>query len=200
MAGKLMTLPLRLSLRTAQLMTRAACEVGGRALSITGQAIGAVAPGWTGRASGEGAPPAPEWRQEPAEEAVSAAGVEHPPPGPDAPPPQPAVAPAAEPAAEPGTAPAPPFAEPAHVSEEPVLVLEASEPGAEDGAGADVTVVEPWVGYRDMKAKDVIDRIKTASVAELAAMRLYEARHRARQTVLAAVDRQLKLANVGRPA
>ena len=31
-------------------------------------------------------------------------------------------------------------------------------------------------------------------------MRLYEARHRARQTVLAAVDRQLKLANGGRLA
>jgi len=46
----------------------------------------------------------------------------------------------------------------------------------------------------------VIDRVRTASVAELAAVRLYEARHRARRTVLAAVDRQLKQAGGNRPA
>ena len=51
-----------------------------------------------------------------------------------------------------------------------------------------------------MNARDVIDRARLASVAELAAIELYEARHRARQTVLAAVERQLKLADVGRPA
>ncbi len=59
---------------------------------------------------------------------------------------------------------------------------------------------EPWAGYRQMNARDVIDRARLASVAELAAIELYEARHRARQTVLAAVERQLKLADVGRPA
>ena len=93
-----------------------------------------------------------------------------------------------------------PIAEPAHVSEEPELVRESAEPGAEEGAGAGITVIEPWAGYGRLNAKDVIDRARTASVAELAAMRLYEARHRARQTVLAAVDRQLRLANGGRPA
>ena len=86
------------------------------------------------------------------------------------------------------------------MSEEPELVAESAEPGAEEGAGADITVIEPWAGYGRLNAKDVIDRARTASVAELAAMRLYEARHRARQTVLAAVDRQLTLANGGRPA
>jgi hypothetical protein len=45
-----------------------------------------------------------------------------------------------------------------------------------------------------------IDRARTASVAELAAMRLYEARHRARRTVLAAVERHLKVADAGRTA
>jgi len=45
-----------------------------------------------------------------------------------------------------------------------------------------------------------VERVRTASVAELAALRLYEARHRARRTVLAAVNRQLKLAAGGRPA
>ena len=86
------------------------------------------------------------------------------------------------------------------MSEEPELVRESAEPGAEDGAGAAITVIEPWAGYGRLNAKDVIDRARTATVAELAAMRLYEARHRARQTVLAAVDRQLALANGGSPA
>ena len=77
---------------------------------------------------------------------------------------------------------------------------ESAEPGAEQGAGAEVTVKEPWAGYRLLNARDVIDRTRTANVAELAAVRLYESRHRCRQTVLAAVDRQLKLANGGVPA
>ena len=77
---------------------------------------------------------------------------------------------------------------------------ESAEPGAEEGAGARVTVLEPWTGYGRMTARDVIDRVRSASVAELAALRLYEAPHRARRTVLAAADRQLKLAAGGRPA
>jgi hypothetical protein len=63
-----------------------------------------------------------------------------------------------------------------------------------------VTVIEPWTGYALMNARDVIDRARHASPAELAAVRLYESRHRSRQTVLAAVDRQLKLSAGGRPA
>ncbi len=85
--------------------------------------------------------------------------------------------------------------EPVHVSEEPELVLEEAEPGAEDGAGAQLTVAEPWNGYARMNARDVIARAQQAGPAELAAVRLYESRHRSRQTVLAAVDRQLKLAS-----
>ena len=90
--------------------------------------------------------------------------------------------------------------EPVHVSEEPELVREVADPGAEDGAGARVTVAQPWAGYAHMNARDVIDRARQASPAELAAVRLYESRHRSRQTVLAAVDRQLKLSAGGRPA
>jgi hypothetical protein len=90
--------------------------------------------------------------------------------------------------------------EPVHVSEEPELVSEAAEPGAEDGAGAAITVIEPWRGYERMNARDVIARARNATRAELAAVRLYEARHRGRQTVLAAVDRQLKLAGGPQPA
>ena len=51
-----------------------------------------------------------------------------------------------------------------------------------------------------MNARDVIDRARLASVAELGAISLYEARHRARRTVLVAVERQLKLANGDRAA
>ena len=83
--------------------------------------------------------------------------------------------------------------EPAHVSEEPELVREDAEPGAEDGAGASVNVLEPWDGYAAMSAREVIERAEEATPAELAAVRLYEARHQSRQTVLAAVDRQLEL-------
>jgi hypothetical protein len=191
MLGKLITLPLRVPVRSAQLLT----HVAGRALSVTGQVVNAVTPG----------------RAEPARR------DEPPPPAPAPPvadaPARPVAATAAPPVADTRTtavaeAPrewteeprAPLVEEPAHVSEEPELVAESAEPGAEDGAGAGITVAEPWDGYGHMSAKDVIDRAQTANVAELATMRLYEARHRARQTVLAAVDRQLKLANGGRSA
>ena len=214
MVGKLITLPLRVPLRSAQLLTRAAVELAGRAVSITGQAIEVVMPrrpehGQAAQAAPPASPnPQRERRDEPAEKAVSPAGVEHPPapsatvvedPGATvAEPPGATVAEApAEWTEEP---PAPLVQEPAHVSEEPELVEESAEPGAEEGAGADVSVVEPWDGYGRMSAKDVIDRAGTASAAELAAIRLYEAQNRARQTVLAEVDRQLRLANGGRIA
>ena len=90
--------------------------------------------------------------------------------------------------------------QPVHVSEEPELVREVAEAGAEDGAGAAITVAEPWNGYGRMSAKDVIARARAGNAAELAAVRLYESRHRSRQTVLAAVDRQLKLASGSAPA
>jgi hypothetical protein len=85
--------------------------------------------------------------------------------------------------------------EPVHVSREPELVRESAESGAEDGAGAAVTVLEPWNGYANMNAREVIARARQAGPAELAAVRLYESRHRSRQTVLSAVDRQLKVGN-----
>jgi hypothetical protein len=85
-----------------------------------------------------------------------------------------------------------PSAEPTHVSEEPELVAEVAEPGAEDGAGAAVTVGEPWPGYARMTAKQVIERLADATPAELAAVQLYESINRDRQTVRAAAERNLK--------
>jgi hypothetical protein len=94
----------------------------------------------------------------------------------------------------PDIAPSPePPAEPVHVSEEPELVREVAEPGAEDGAGAEVTVGEPWPGYARMTAKQVIERLADATPAELAAVQLYESINRDRQTVRAAAERNLKL-------
>jgi hypothetical protein len=82
--------------------------------------------------------------------------------------------------------------EPRHVSEEPELVEEVAEPGAEDGAGAEVHVEEPWEGYRRMRAKEVIARLGNASAAELTAVRLYESGNQGRQTVLSAVEHSLR--------
>jgi hypothetical protein len=71
-------------------------------------------------------------------------------------------------------------------------VREVAEPGAEEGAGAQVRFAEPWDGYRAMRADDVIDRITGASAAELAAVELYELSGRRRQSVITAVQRELR--------
>lgn len=84
---------------------------------------------------------------------------------------------------------------PAHVSEEPELVEERSAPGAEDGAGPEIHVQEPWKGYKQANAREVIARLATADSATLAAVQLYEGGHKRRQTILAAVERQLRSTN-----
>jgi hypothetical protein len=72
------------------------------------------------------------------------------------------------------------------------LVAEFAEPGAEEGAGPELSVREPWEGYAQLDADAVIDRIALASGAELAVVELYEQAHKQRQTVLEAVERRLK--------
>jgi hypothetical protein len=89
--------------------------------------------------------------------------------------------------------PTPP--EPAHVSEEPELVEEFAEPGAEEGAGAQLRILEPWEGYSEMKAADIIERLASASREELAAVELYELAGRNRKSVVAAAERALKQAS-----
>jgi hypothetical protein len=204
MAGKLITLPLRVTFGSARLLTRAATGAAGQALSLAGRTIGAVTPGRSGperpRESTfrpqteryDAAPPRPE----PTRPARPAPAVRQPAPerptDRQPPPERPAVR---QPPPE-----APTVREPVHVSEQPELVREFAEPGAEEGAGAAISVMEPWNGYAQMNARDVIARARGANRAELAAVRLYESRHRSRQTVLAAVDRQLRLDNGGAPA
>jgi hypothetical protein len=84
-------------------------------------------------------------------------------------------------------------AEPLHVSEEPELVAESADPEAADTATAEVHVDEPWDGYRHLKADDVIARVKTATPEELAVIELYEMTNRGRKSVLAAVEKQLRV-------
>jgi hypothetical protein len=81
---------------------------------------------------------------------------------------------------------------PDHVDEEPVLVAEAAEEGAEDGAGAELHVEPPWDGYERMTAGDIRDRLAAASATEAAAVELYESTHRSRRSVLDAAERMLR--------
>jgi hypothetical protein len=46
---------------------------------------------------------------------------------------------------------------PDHVDEEVVLVAEVAEEGAEDGAGPELHIDEPWEGYDRMAAVEVCD-------------------------------------------
>jgi hypothetical protein len=55
-----------------------------------------------------------------------------------------------------------------------------------------VTVEEPWDGYAHMNARDITARLGEASQAELAAVLLYESNHKQRETVLSAVERELR--------
>jgi hypothetical protein len=81
---------------------------------------------------------------------------------------------------------------PDHVDEEVVLVAEVAEEGAEDGAGPELHIAEPWEGYDRMAAVEVCDRL-TAATAELAAaVELYESARRGRRSVLEAAGRAIK--------
>jgi hypothetical protein len=84
---------------------------------------------------------------------------------------------------------------PVHVSEEPELVQELAEPGAEEGAGAQLRIVEPWAGYDEMKAADIVQRMAFATREELAAVELFELARRNRKSVVAAAQRALKRAS-----
>jgi hypothetical protein len=56
----------------------------------------------------------------------------------------------------------------------------------EGSVGAEVHVDEPWNGYDEMSAPDVLDRLVGAGEATLAFVRLYERANRNRATVLRA--------------
>jgi hypothetical protein len=150
----------------------------------------------TGRAR-KRATPTPPVADEPAPRATPTSPVADEPAGPapttavaTPPPPTAEPAPPADPAVE-RVAEPPPAAEPTHVSEEPELVAEAAEAGAEDGAGAEVAVGEPWPGYDEMNAPDIEDRLVGEGPETAAAVRLYEASRKGRASILEAASRTM---------
>jgi hypothetical protein len=190
MLGELITLPVRVGVRATRLWFRAVEE----AISVTAAATGRAMELVTRRSGSGRSPQAPEARQPLRDVDVAQRGE------------KPEAARPAQPGARPR--PAPPSAraavaspppprppEPVHVSAEPTLVEEFAEPGAEDGVGAQVRVEPPWDGYERMTAKQVMSRLASASSAELAAVQLYELSHRGRQTIVNAVERELRKAN-----
>jgi hypothetical protein len=112
----------------------------------------------------------------------------------------PASAPADSPPAHGDSPPAPGDSPPAvpdelipdHVDEEVVLVAEVAEEGAEDGAGPELRIDEPWQGYDRMAAVEVCDRLTAASAELAAAVELYESTRRSRRSVLDAAERALR--------
>jgi len=101
------------------------------------------------------------------------------------------VAPSAEAAPPEPVAPPPAAEEPTHVSEEPELVAETAETGAEDGAGAEVDVNEPWPGYDEMTAPDIEERLQVEGPEAAAAVSLYEASHKGRASILETASRTM---------
>jgi hypothetical protein len=196
MVGELITLPVRLGVRATELSLRAAEHTIGVAANATGRLIDAAIPRASARPDAGGRPPPITPSTTATARATNARARESAATGRPA-----SAAPTVQ--AAPSAPPAPPPAEALetlvgvepHVSEEPELVEEFSEPGAEDGAGAEIHIDQPWEGYRQMNAKDVIARLAAATPAELAAVQLYEGGNRRRQTILAAAQRALRSAN-----
>jgi hypothetical protein len=184
MVGELMTLPVRASVRVTRFAVRTGLTFSVRALSAATDAVSSLTGRGTDGASAWPAPEPPARNAENGTEPQAQADIAtH-------------VAPdqlaRREDPPSPPSPPSPLVEEPAHVSEEPVVVEEFAEPGAEEGAGASVTVDEPWDGYARMTARDITARLGDASLAELAAVQLYESTHKQRETVLAAAQRELR--------
>jgi hypothetical protein len=78
------------------------------------------------------------------------------------------------------------------VDEGAVLVAEFADPGAENGAGAQVHVEEPWKGYGSLRAADIVDRLVAEPDGVVSLVLLYEGAHRGRTTIISASERQLR--------
>jgi hypothetical protein len=198
MIGQLLMLPLRLGARGTQIVLRTAEGVAGRATMQVLQVVGAIK-GDDDGGQQQAQPPAARSSSDTEAgtngESERSATASSPRASRSATSAPARPAPPIVRAPQPEDVEAPIAPEPVHVSEEPELVREEAEPGAEDGAGASVNVLPPWEGYDRLGAREVIARLGDASSAELAAVELYERSNRSRQTVLEAVERRLKAAN-----
>lgn len=220
MIGKLMTLPLRVSLKTTSLALRGTLEltqttfsVGEQLISLLRHDDGGAAPSPHPEAPHRETPDREASRQQAGSpRAARESAVAPEPPSSDVPrrdPRRSATTNGSEPpVAEPRPARTEPPAELRQnvidldappepldgdsdpVSEEATLVEERADPGAENGAGAQIHVAEPFQGYDALNAQAVIARVSAADEAQLTAIRLYESTHRKRGTVLRAVDRR----------
>jgi hypothetical protein len=192
MVGDLVMLPVRVGVRVTRLWFRAVEETVSITSSATGRVIDLLASRSSNGAGSEALP-----REGAVAEAGSSASegqLRTSPDGRTQAPARPSRPVQRDPRSS-APARAVPAAEPVHVSEEPRLVEEFAEPGAEQGAGAEVHVDPPWDGYEQMNAKQVISRLATADRAELAAVQLFERGNRRRQTILNAVERELRNPN-----
>lgn len=104
-------------------------------------------------------------------------------------PPPPVPPPAASGPAVPAVPPTPGAKQ---VDDEPVPVAEFAEPGAADGAGAQISVEPPWDGYDGLTAAQIKQRLRDAESEVAAAVSLYEGLGRKRRSVLDAADRRLR--------
>jgi diacylglycerol O-acyltransferase len=71
------------------------------------------------------------------------------------------------------------------------LVAESADQGAQDGAGAQIEIDEPWPEYRRMTAQQIVDRLTEADAAQIAVVRLFEGSHRGRRTVMRFTEQAL---------
>jgi outer membrane biosynthesis protein TonB len=107
-----------------------------------------------------------------------------PPPLPEAPPPrEPPPAPQHVEAPIDFDAPAEEELAPRHVDTDATIAYEA---GPAEDVGAAIHVEAPWEGYDQMKAAEIVKRLRSANDATRAVARLYERQGKARASVLAA--------------
>src|SRR5512132_468391 len=81
--------------------------------------------------------------------------------------------------------------EPPHVDEGATVVAEFAESGAEEGAGAEVELHEPWDGYDGMTSDQILPHLLDATSESVAAVILYERFTRGRTSVIQEAERQL---------
>ena len=77
------------------------------------------------------------------------------------------------------------------VDDAPVPVAQFGGEGAEEDAGAEVRVAEPWDGYAAMNAAQVRNRLEGADRETLAAVVLYEGFGKSRSSVIQTAERRL---------